>query len=82
MSLVEAPAAIVWEADELFDAGDTIVANAARQYSGQHVHIEGPAGRSAAILGSPSRFGQYSLSAILATLAGAMTAGFGLKFLC
>jgi len=59
---------IVWKADELFDAGDTIVANAARFYSGQHVHIEGPAEDPAAILGSPSRFGQYSLSAILATL--------------
>ena len=59
---------IVWKADELFDAGDTIVANAARHYSGEHVHIEGPADDPAAILGSPSRFGQYSLSAILATL--------------
>lgn len=69
MSLVEVLGGqIVWKADELFDAGDTIVANAARYYSGQHVHIEGPAEDPAAILGSPSRFGQYSLSAILATL--------------
>jgi len=59
---------IVWKADELFDAGDTIVANAARHYSIEHVHIEGPADDPAAILGSPSRFGQYSLSALLATL--------------
>lgn len=59
---------IVWKADEIFDAGDTIVANAARHYSGEHVHIEGPADDPAAILGSPSRFGQYSLSSLLATL--------------
>ncbi len=59
---------IVWKADELLDAGDNLVANAARSYSGQHVHIEGPAEDPAAISGSPSRFGQYSLSAILATL--------------
>jgi hypothetical protein len=59
---------IIWKADELLDAGDAIVANAARSYSNQHVHIEGPAEDPSAILGSPSRFGQYSLSAILATL--------------
>jgi hypothetical protein len=69
LSLVEAGgAAVVWKADEIFDAGDTIVANAARHYAGEHVHIEGPADDPAAILGSPSRFGQYSLSALLATL--------------
>jgi hypothetical protein len=44
------------------------VANAARFYSNQHVHIEGPADDPSVILGSPSRFGQYSISAILATL--------------
>ena len=59
---------ILWQADEVFDAGDAVVANAARHYSGQHVHIEGPLDDPAAILGSPSRFGQYSLSALLATL--------------
>jgi hypothetical protein len=59
---------IVWKADDLFDAGDTIYANAARHYAVEHAHIEGPADDPAAILGSPSRFGQYSLSALLATL--------------
>ncbi|MGD1085892.1 MAG: hypothetical protein ABSA47_14240 [Verrucomicrobiota bacterium] len=58
----------VWAADEVFDAGDAEVANAARQYSGRQVYIEGPLDDPAAILGSPSRFGQYSLSALLATL--------------
>jgi hypothetical protein len=59
---------ILWAADEVLDAGDAVVANSARQYSGQHVHIEGPLDDPAAILGSPSRFGQYSLSALLASL--------------
>jgi hypothetical protein len=58
----------IWAADEVFDAGDAEVANAARRYSGQQVYIEGPLDDPAAILGSPSRFGQYSLSALLATL--------------
>jgi len=69
LSLVEVQASqTVWKADDFLDAGDTIVANAARYYSNQHVHIEGPADDPAAILGSPSRFGQFSLSALLATL--------------
>lgn len=69
LSLVETRSAeVVWKADEIFDAGDTLVANAARHYAGEHVHIEGPADDPAAILGSPSRFGQYSLSALLAAL--------------
>jgi hypothetical protein len=58
----------IWAADEVFDAGDAPVANAARRYSGQHAHIDGPLDDPAAILGSPSRFGQYSLSALLNTL--------------
>jgi hypothetical protein len=69
LSLIEAGEGLtVWKADDLFDAGDAIVANAARQYSIDHVHIEGPADDPAVILGSPSRFGQYSLSALIATL--------------
>jgi hypothetical protein len=59
---------ILWRADELLDAGDAIVANAARHYSVEHVHIEGPAEDPSAILGSPSRFGLYSLSTLLGTL--------------
>jgi hypothetical protein len=58
----------IWAADEVFDAGDAEVANAARRYSGQHVHVEGPLDDPTAILGSPSRFGQYSLSALLSSL--------------
>jgi hypothetical protein len=69
LCLVRADAGqILWAADEVLDAGDAVVANAARQYSGQHAHIDGPLDDPDAILGSPSRFGQYSLSALLATL--------------
>jgi len=69
LTLVDAErGGVVWKADEVFDAGDTRVANAARYYSGEHVHIEGPGDDPGVILGSPSRFGQYSLSALLATL--------------
>jgi hypothetical protein len=69
LSLVEAGGAqTVWKADDLFDAGDVTVANAARYYSVEHVHIEGPADDPAVTLGSPSRFGQFTLSALMATL--------------
>jgi hypothetical protein len=69
LSLVEAAGGqTIWKADDLFDAGDAIVANAARHYSVEHVHIEGPAEDPSVTLGSPSRFGQYSLSALMATL--------------
>jgi hypothetical protein len=69
LTLVDAERrSVVWKADEVFDAGDTIVANAARHYSAEHVHIEGPGDDPGVILGSPSRFGQYSLSALMATL--------------
>jgi len=69
LSLVEVQQSqVVWKAAEIFDAGDTRVANAARHYSMEHVHIEGPGDDPGVILGSPSRFGQYSLSALLATL--------------
>jgi hypothetical protein len=71
LTLVEAVGGqIVWKADDLFDAGDALVANAARHYSVEHVHIEGPADDPAVILGSPSRFGQYTLNALMATLPG------------
>ncbi len=59
---------ILWAADEVFDAGDTEIANAARQYSTQHIHVEAPLSDPESILGSPSRFGQYSLHALLSLL--------------
>ena len=62
------PHEILWAADEVFDAGDEEVANAARQYSAQHIHVEAPLSDPESILGSPSRFGQYSLHALLTLL--------------
>ncbi len=61
---------ILWSADEVFDAGDIGVANAAKSYYSQHLRNETPASDSATILGSPSRFGQYTLNALFATLPG------------
>jgi len=74
LSLVEAWGnhEIAWQIEDLFDAGDTIVANAAPVLFQPACHIEGPADDPAAILGSPSRFGQYSLSALPGQVAGAM----------
>jgi hypothetical protein len=63
------PAArILWSADEVFDAGDVEVATAARVYYSQHLRDEAPLADSSTVLGSPSRFGQYTLNALFATL--------------
>jgi hypothetical protein len=61
---------IIWSADEVFDAGDVAVANAARAYYSQHLRNEAPVSDSSTILGSPSRFGQYTLNALFTTLPG------------
>ena len=57
-----------WAADEVFDAGSGPVADAARDYASENVQYEGPLADPDAILSSPSRFGQYTLHALLATL--------------
>jgi hypothetical protein len=59
---------IYWAADEVFDAGDDGVANAARAYESSHIVTQSPIPDHNAILSSPSRFGQYTLSALLATM--------------
>jgi hypothetical protein len=59
---------IYWAADEVFDAGDDGVANAARAYEADHVVTQSPLPDPNAILSSPSRFGQYTLNALLSTL--------------
>jgi hypothetical protein len=59
---------IYWAADELFDAGDDAVANAARSYEGEHIKAQSVLPDPNAILNSPSRFGQYTLHALLVTL--------------
>jgi hypothetical protein len=60
--------ASLWAADELFDAGNGEVADAARDYAAKDIRYEGPLADPDAILSSPSRFGQYTLHALLATL--------------
>jgi len=59
---------IYWAADELFDAGDEAVANSARSYESDHIVTQSPLPDPNAILSSPSRFGQYTLHALLTTL--------------
>ena len=59
---------IYWAADEVFDAGDDGVANAARHYESDHIVTQSPLPDPNAILSSPSRFGQYTLHALLTTL--------------
>jgi hypothetical protein len=59
---------IYWAANEVFDAGDDAVANAARAYEADHIATPTPLPDPNAILNSPSRFGQYTLHALLATL--------------
>jgi hypothetical protein len=59
---------IYWAADEIFDAGDDAVANAARVYAFDHITTQSPIPDPNAILSSPSRFGQYTLHALFATL--------------
>src|SRR5580658_6068708 len=59
---------IYWMADEVFDAGDDGVANAARSYESDHIVTQSPLPDPNAILSSPSRFGQYTLHALLTTL--------------
>jgi hypothetical protein len=59
---------IYWAADEVFDAGDGTVANAARAYESDHIATPSPLPDPNAILSSPSRFGQYTLHALLTLL--------------
>jgi hypothetical protein len=61
---------ILWAADEVLDAGEPGVANAARDYYGQHLRNETPSADASTILNSPARFGQYTLAALLETLPG------------
>ncbi len=67
-ALKDAGLQILWSADEVFDAGDVSVATAARAYYSQHLKNEAPLSDSSTVLGSPSRFGQYTLNALFATL--------------
>jgi hypothetical protein len=68
LSSKELAGRILWSADEVFDAGDVEVANAARAYYSQHLRDEAPVSDSSIVLGSPTRFGQYTLHALFTTL--------------
>ena len=61
---------ILWSADEVLDAGEPGVSNAAKDYYGRHLRNEAPSADPSTILTSPSRFGQYTLAALLETLPG------------
>ncbi len=68
LSVQEMKDKIVWCADEVLDAGEPGVSNAARDYYGQHLRNEAPSADATTILSSPVRFGQYTLGALLQTL--------------
>ncbi len=58
----------IWSADELLDAGDPAVANGARAYYMDHLRNEIPLPDPEVTMSSPTRFGQYTVSTLLATL--------------
>jgi hypothetical protein len=64
------PTPTVWSVDEVFDAGNPAVANAARRHYQQQEHDGRPLADSLGILSSPRRFGQYAARAVLETLPG------------
>ena len=59
-----------WAVDEVFDAGDDSVAAAALSFAHKELNLPESAADSAAVLGSPRRFGQYTANAIINTLPG------------
>jgi hypothetical protein len=63
-------ARILWSVDELMDAGDPSVTTGARAYYTQHLRNDSALADASTMLSSPARFGQYSLSTLLATLPG------------
>ena len=68
LSLPDMRDRVEWVADEVLDAGEPGVANAARDYYAQHLRNEAPSADASTILSSPVRFGQYTLEALLETL--------------
>lgn len=61
-------ARILWAVDEVFDAGEPTVVNAARRYYLEHQRDNTALGDSRAILNSPRRFGRYAAHATFASL--------------
>ncbi|GDY21327.1 hypothetical protein LBMAG56_26730 [Verrucomicrobiota bacterium] len=66
VSLVDAR--ILWSVDEIFDAGEPTVVNAARRYYLEHQADDSALGDSRAMLNSPRRFGRYAAHATFASL--------------
>lgn len=66
-SATESPE-ILWSADEVFNAGNPEVANAAEAFSERNHRNEAPIADSSSIFSSPVRFGQYNLNALFETL--------------
>jgi hypothetical protein len=68
MKLVAMDADTLWAVEEMFDASELAVSNAARRYDRDHVRSNPVLEDSRSVLLSPARFGQYTLHAILETL--------------
>ena len=69
MKLVECVTqASIWAADEVFDAGETAVQNAARRYEAGRSPASPTLVDSRAILGSPERYTRFTLSALFKSL--------------
>ncbi|HEX2100301.1 MAG TPA: hypothetical protein VHF69_06550 [Candidatus Synoicihabitans sp.] len=67
LKLVHLPTGeILWAADEVFDAGDPAVARAARRHA--RAGASGRDGDAIAVLQSPSRYGNYTVDALVALL--------------
>jgi hypothetical protein len=63
-----AKSAIIWSADEVLDSGDPAVATSARNYYTQHLRNEAASADVSTMMSSPTRFGQYTIATLLATM--------------
>jgi hypothetical protein len=68
MKLVAANADTLWAVEEILDASELGVSNAARRYDRDHVRSSPVLEDSRSVLLSPTRFAQYTLHAIFETL--------------
>ena len=57
-----------WSVDEVLDSGDPSVSLASRRYYRAHLRNDAPAADVSTMASSPTRFGQYALYSLLATL--------------
>lgn len=68
MTLAANNSDILWSVEEIFDASDRAVSNSARRFDRDHIRNSPVLEDSRSILLSPTRFGQYTLQAVLDTL--------------